>query len=161
MLPNVLPPGGKRHTLSRHPATTDPDFVQIAVERLDGTIAKLVLPAMPLSDSISGHQTWRDLSPLSTIGQDAEDMIHVLADTGLPAYLCYPNRSCSFEYLEDEKILYVHLNQNTTLDCSISKFSKEVEQAFSAYPMEDVVVDIRFNSGGDLTLTSKLAQRHF
>ena len=136
--------------------TADPESVQMTFEKLDGSIAELIVPAMPLSVPISGYRAWRELSPLSTEGQDADDMIHILDYVDLPVYLSHPNKACSLKYFEDTRTLYVHLNQNINLNCNINQFSKEVEQALSMNPIDDVIVDLRFNSGGDLTLTSKL-----
>ena len=134
----------------------NPDSVKVTFEAPDGSTFALTLPTMPMSPPVTGYQLWRELSPLSTVGMDAGDMLHVLGNTDLPAYLSRPNESCSLEYFAEARTLYIQINQNTNLNCDLLQFSKEVEEAFSTNPVDDVIVDLRFNSGGDLTLTSEL-----
>lgn len=136
--------------------TENPDSVDVILEMPDGSTVGLTLQAMPMSPPITGHQQWRELSPLSTESQDSGEMIHILSEVDLPTYLSRPNEAGSMEYFAETKMLYIHINQNTNLNSNLGQLGKDIEQALSENPVEDVIVDLRFNSGGDLTLTSKL-----
>jgi hypothetical protein len=112
-------------------AAENPDMVSILFERPDGTFLTVDLPAMPIGEKIYGYQSWRELSPLSTVSQDAENMVHILDDRALPAYISSPNKSCYYKFYEDKKTLYVQVNQNTNLGLKVSDFTKEIETQFS------------------------------
>ena len=136
----------------------DPDSVPLTFVREDGSVFTLTLPALPLGEKVLGYESWRELSPLSTESQDADDMEHLLNDVALPAYLSSPNVSCSSEYYEDRQILYIQINQNTNLNCKLKDFAKEVEEVFSRQSIESVIVDLRFNTGGNLLLTTDIVK---
>ena len=139
-------------------AVSNPESVPFKIERPDGTIHMIELPALPLGEKFYGYQSWRELSPLSRESQDSGSMEHVLRISTLPPFIAAPNRSCSYQYFPDHETLYVQINQNTNLNSKMSDFAGEIEDLFSTKKIDSVIVDLRFNTGGNLLLTTDLVK---
>jgi hypothetical protein len=139
-------------------AVTDPETVPIVFQQPDGSTTSAEFSPAPMGEQVYGYSSWRELSPLSTESQDTDGMLHILDGVALPPYLSSPNRSCSYEYIAEHQTLYVQVNQNTNLNSKMSDFAKEVEEAFASHTIESVIVDLRFNTGGNLLLTTDLVK---
>jgi hypothetical protein len=74
-----------------------------------------------------------------------------------PPYLTRPDAHFWFEYREAEKLVYLQFNEvyDTELE-TLAAFSKRLEQYINDNDVEKLVVDLRFNTGGDNTLNSSL-----
>ena len=81
-------------------------------------------------------------------------MVHALSDTDLPLYPADPDSSSWHYFIEEGSILYVQVNEHFDRNAKIKATAKEIKQLFADRDVEAVVVDLRFNSGGNLLLTS-------
>jgi len=136
----------------------DPDSVSFTFVKKSGIRETRLLPAMKMGEKVYGYESWRELNPLSTESQDSGQMIHVLKGTNIPDYLASPDQSCYHNFYEDENTLYIQVNQNTNLNNRVSDFSKEIESFFKENNVNSVIVDFRFNTGGNLLLTGDLVK---
>jgi len=115
---------------------------------------------MPLARSDRTVESWWDLSPLreSPHGITA----HVLGEDArrLPPYLRKVNENYAFEYLEDSGVLYLQLNRS-------QPSAQEAPRAFADRLVGEIerrrpraiVLDLRFNTGGDSGVSRELLRR--
>jgi hypothetical protein len=136
----------------------DPDSVTLRLETLDGSVVSRGLDTMPMGEAIWGYESWRELSPLSTESMDATDFEHVLENVSLPYYLSDPNRAAFGRIIAGGSVLYVQINQNTNLNSKMSEVAEQVKELFRSTSIDSVIVDLRFNTGGNLLLTTELVK---
>jgi len=119
------------------------------VLEIAGRTVRTVLAPEPLSRRDVPEESWWFLSPAhpATAGWR-----HVLEGVVLPAVLEGAGRSYRFARAEGE-VAYLQFNraQNDPLGESIAAFSDRVLAELAARPVAKLVVDLRFNTGGDLT----------
>jgi hypothetical protein len=137
---------------------SEPDTVQVTFQRPDGSTGHISLSPEPMGPQVYGYGSWRELSPLSTESQDTTGMVHILDGDTLPPYIATPNQSCSQEYFAEHQTLYVQVSENTNMNSNMSDFAKEVEGMFASHQVDTVIVDLRFNSGGNLLLTTNIVK---
>lgn len=139
--------------------TTDPKGFEIEVEKGDGTRIKQRLDAeAPVAPARS--EAWWNLAPTRT----REDMNWKFAfdteATPLPLYLKDPNRPLWVEYLDAHKILYVQYNSSSEEDgSSVKEQSATLLGALDKHEIQKVIVDLRFNTGGNLMLMRGVFER--
>jgi len=131
----------------------------IQLENSSGTIINEVFSRTEMGEKVYGYESWRELSPLSTINMDSKEMVHLLNHSDIPSYLASPDRSYYLRYDKERQTLYIQLNQNYDINSDIRAFTREVEDSFGQYDVQSVVVDLRFNTGGNLLNTGKLVKR--
>ncbi|UCF96607.1 MAG: hypothetical protein JSV89_15720, partial [Spirochaetaceae bacterium] len=136
----------------------EPDSVALQLETLDGSVVSREFDAMPVGEAIWGYESWRELSPLSAESMDAIDFKHVLENVSLPDYLSDPNRAAFSRIIAGGSVLYVQINKNTNLNSKMSNVAAQVKELFSSAPIDSVIVDLRFNTGGNLLLTTDLVK---
>lgn len=137
----------------------EPDSpISIQIEKPSGTVMIYPIDHGGTGEKVYDYEPWRELSPLSTINMDSKEMIHLLDKSDIPPYLASPDRSYFMEYDEARRILYIQLNQNYDIDSDIKAFTGEVEDSFAIHDVHSVIVDLRFNRGGNLLNTGKLVK---
>ena len=133
---------------------TRADSVEIAIAR-NGVAEKRIVT--PLPGEVFGAD-WTVLPIMPKPAVVADDTWSSLLKAGdqLPLYLRHPGQWFVAEPLENGRGYYVQLKQNTNVgDAMIGDFLLEAFARIRQLTPEYVVVDVRFNSGGDLTTTGK------
>jgi hypothetical protein len=78
----------------------------------------------------------------------------------VPLYLRHPDQNYAFEYLPDSQTLYVQYNRSQDMQGeSVSQFGERVLAALESKPVRTLVVDLRFNTGGNLELGSPVMKK--
>ncbi len=139
-------------------AIKDPGSVVLQLKTLDGSVVSREFDTMPMGEAIWGYDSWRELSPLSTESMDATDFKHVLENVSLPLYLSDPNHAAFSRIIADGSVLYVQINTNTNLNSKMSDVAAQVKELFRSASIDSVIVDLRFNTGGNLLLTTDLVK---
>jgi hypothetical protein len=125
------------------------------------------LEPLSLDRKKSPTEAWHDLSPAWQGNDDSSDGVDWIAafstDRSVPLYLRNPDRHYWFEPLDDGQTLYVHYNRcQDTRAWSFAEFSAEVEALVAAHPIPRLILDLRFNTGGNSGLAhdfmAKLAE---
>jgi hypothetical protein len=119
------------------------------------------LAALPLSSEEASVEAWRDLSPAYT-GPGGPWVTALRGPQArLPAYLRHPGRHYWVERLRGRKALYVQYNRalNMPGGRTLAAFADEVAGEARGGRLDTVVVDLRFNTGGDLTAGRPLMER--
>jgi hypothetical protein len=95
---------------------------------------------------------------LSPQGQ-ASGWRHVLDGVALPTYLTRPEANYWHGYPADD-LLYVQINRvNDQGPAGLSAYLSGMLDAVAKKPVRNAIVDLRFNSGGDYTLTTDFTRR--
>lgn len=126
----------------------------------DGIVAPVELAALPGIREPQNTNFWpaRDLSPVAQAGGTA-GWRHVLDKVALPDYLARPDSNYWHAYPE-AGLLYVQINRvrdQTPIDL-VQYLSDMLDEA-AEKPIRNAVVDLRFNSGGNYTLSADFARR--
>ena len=122
-----------------------------------GTGARTVsIPALPLAKSAKPIESWWDLAPHYAGASD--DWKQLLSGTAaLPLYLRHPDTNYWFDDHAPDRLFYVQYNRAADApDETLAAFSARAAKALSAARPRAVVVDLRFNTGGNGTITPKL-----
>lgn len=78
------------------------------------------------------------------------DWIDATGSAQRPLYLKHPDDIYWFEYLKDQKLLYVQQNEvGNKPDEPVAAFYKRVMDFAAANPVEKIVIDLRNNGGGN------------
>lgn len=115
-----------------------------------------VLKPLPLVKRSRAVEAWWDLSPRFP-GADS-GWVQVLAGkpAKLPLYLTNP-KNYWYEYLPASGVLYFQYNRSQNLpDETVAKFGEGLLAALERHKPRAFVLDVRFNTGGNLTLSEAL-----
>lgn len=120
-------------------------------ELLDGLGIIDQTQALTLVVEIDGKERTVEIKPAFTVN----DLIHPPADwadaaKNTPLYMKHPGDLYWFEYLKDQKIVYVQ--QNAVMnkpDETVAQFYGRVMDFVAANPVEKLVIDVRLNDGGN------------
>jgi len=99
-------------------------------------------------------ESWQDLSPLAaTASGHWPTALPARADR-LPLYLRHPERAYWFTLLQESGLLYLQFNRSESdaAGQSFASFGDSLIAFGRRTPVRGVVVDLRFNSGGDLVV---------
>lgn len=120
--------------------------------------ARAAVRPLPLSRSERTVEAWWDLSPLR--GNPHGASAHVLSPERLPLYLRKPSANYWFEHLADSNILYFQYNRSQPSDEESPKaFGERLLAQVEQRRPRAVVVDMRFNTGGDLGVARDMLRR--
>jgi hypothetical protein len=125
---------------------------------VDGA-SKVALKPLPLVKRSSAIEAWWDLSPRFS-GADS-GWVQVLAPKAdkLPLYLTN-QKNYWFEYLPSSGTLYFQYNRSQSMPGeSVAKFGERLLEALGQHRPRAFVLDVRFNTGGNLTLSADLMKR--
>jgi hypothetical protein len=133
------------------------DSVTLGVSRCGGRSRVAVHP-LPLARRERSTEAWWDLSPRHP-GVDST-WVQALAGTELPLYLRNPTRNYWFEYLPESGVLYFQYNRSQDApDENTARFGERLLAAIAEKRPRAFVMDVRFNTGGNLTLASALMEK--
>ncbi len=133
--------------------------VEIGVSGCRGAGRRTIRP-MPLARSDRTVESWWDLSPRreSPHGITA----HVLGEDkrGLPLYLRNPTANYVFEYLPRSGVLYFQFNRSDNArDENLAAFGKRLLSEIETRRPRALVLDVRFNTGGNSSLSQEVFQQ--
>jgi hypothetical protein len=99
-------------------------------------------------------ELWQELSPLVTTGRPAWHAALAADFASLPLYLRHPERPYWYEYFPESGLLYLQYNRSTNAGSGpgFREFGDSLVAFARRHAIGDVVVDLRLNSGGDLTV---------
>jgi hypothetical protein len=105
------------------------------------------LKPLALKRSTTPVESWWDLAP------DAPPTLQAgkgITFAVMPIYLRHPERPYWFEFLPDVGALYFQYNRAASDDQHpLANFEKELIKAMADHPRAALIVDLRFNTGGD------------
>ena len=125
-----------------------------------GRRGQRVLEPLPLRHSNDPAEAWWDLTPTHP-GVQGPWLSALPADPArLPLYLRDPRRPYWMEYLPAQRVLYIQHNRAVaTQGEGMDAFTARVLAALAAQPVGKVVVDERFNTGGNLQVARPFIER--
>ena len=122
----------------------------------DGRTRNVKLPPLPLAKSSTPVEAWWDIAPTHTSG-DSKVSFSALPAERSPRYLRKTNENYWFEYVPEDAVLYFQYNRAESVASKpMDTFVKELTEAVTTKPLKAFVVDLRFNSGGDLNVATPL-----
>jgi len=105
----------------------------------------------------NGRELILDLAPLSF--DDPIDWIDASAGVKQPLYLQHLEDNYWHQYLEDSQTLFVQYNRvQDTPGESIAEFFARISQRMPELPIKSIVLDVRFNSGGNNYLNAPVVE---
>ena len=112
------------------------------------------LEPLPLRKTDQPTESWWDLCP--TRPRDDGPWLSALSlgAAHLPLYLQNTERQYWSRYLQNERLFYVQFNRsgNAPTGESLSEFGKRTLTELQSAAVNKIVVDVRFNTGGDLSI---------
>ena len=126
-----------------------------------GQIRKRQLEPLPLQLSNQPTESWWDLCPTRP-RDDASWLSALSVNTDrLPLYLQNTERQYWSQYLPVERLFYVQFNRsgNAPSGDSLADFGKHALAEIQSVAVNGIVVDVRFNTGGDLTIGRPFIER--
>ncbi|HET7234113.1 MAG TPA: hypothetical protein VFJ16_29135 [Longimicrobium sp.] len=123
----------------------------------DGRRGERALEPLPLRRSDQPTEAWWDLSPLHP-GVQGPWASALPADTAaLPLYLRDPLHPYWMRYLAGERTLYIQHNRAVQMESEpMAAFTERVLSTLQSHPVRKIVVDERFNTGGNLEIAQPL-----
>lgn len=125
-----------------------------------GAGPRVVVKPLPLARRDRAVEAWWDLSPLHP-GIDSA-WVQVLSPSRgpLPLYLRNPTSNYWFEYLPDSGVLFFQYNRSQDAPGeSTAQFGERLLAALDGHRPRAFVLDVRFNTGGNLTLAADLMKK--
>lgn len=126
----------------------------------DGRRGERALEPLPLRISRDPTEAWWDLSPLHP-GVQGPWASALPADTArLPLYLRDPLHAYWFRYLPGERTLYIQHNRAGQMEGeTMAAFTERVLADLQSRPVRKIVVDERFDTGGNLQIARPFMER--
>lgn len=132
--------------------TADQVRYQFSGCKASGTAA---IAPLPLAKSAKPLESWWDLAPQYAGAPD--DWKQQLAGSAPPLYLSHPDKNYWFDDQSSDGALFIQYNRAADApDEKLSAFASRVEAAIAAKRPRVIVVDVRFNTGGNGSITPKL-----
>ena len=125
-----------------------------------GRTVERALEPLPLRRSTDPTEAWWDLGPTHPGVQGP--WVSALADSArLPLYLKHLASTYWAEYLPAQRLLYVQINRagNAPRGETLGAFGERVLRRLATDSVAKVVVDLRFNTGGNLQVGTPLMRR--
>ena len=134
-----------------------PDSVTLGLSRC-GAARRVAVRPLPLVRRERPTEAWWDLSPRHP-GIDST-WVQSLAGAELPLYLRHPTRNYWCEYRTERGVLDFQYNRSQDApDETTARFGERRLAAIAANRPRAFVMDVRFNTGGNLTLASALMKK--
>lgn len=133
----------------------DPEQVSLKL-KCDSESRSVRLEPLPLRRSTSPVEAWWDLAPDSR-AENASFMPALRSDV-TPPYLRNTRKNYWFEYLPAKRALYVHYNRSHQAPDGVTmkEFTEGVLRELEQRRPAALIFDLRFNTGGDLTVGTPL-----
>jgi hypothetical protein len=151
---------------------TSPDvLIGLGLTPSDGTVeiellrhgrrGKRLLKPLPLRRSQQSTESWWDLTPTRPRDDGLWVSALSLSPARLPLYLRDTERQYWSQYLANERLYYVQFNRsgNAPRGEPLEEFGKRVLAEIEAAIVNRIVVDLRFNTGGDLSIGRSFIER--
>jgi len=107
--------------------------------------------------TVNGRELTSDLSPIRA--EDSADWIGASTGTTQPLYLQRPEENYWYQHLEDSQILFVQFNRvQNAPDESVAEFFARVSRIMPEQSIKSIVLDVRFNSGGNNLLNEPVIE---
>jgi hypothetical protein len=121
-------------------------------EEANGSRFTLTVRARPLDKSAVPSESWQDLSPLLATGSPTWRSALPADAKRVPRYLRNLERAYWFDFVPESGLLYFQFNRSDddAVGASFQEFGDSLLAYARQHPVRDVVVDLRFNSGGNL-----------
>lgn len=129
------------------------EVAEFTVQR-EGAARSVRLSAEPLDPRTGPEESWWFLSPQHPV---ASGWTHVLASRSLPPAL--RSSEVNYSYVRCERdVLYVRYNRSADLPGheTVREFGENLLAQIASRPPRKLVVDLRFNTGGNLELAQPL-----
>ena len=134
---------------------SDSNFLKLTL-LLDIDTVTTQLDISKATDKKYEYNAWENLYQLNS----DNGWLHVLdSANNLPLYLQHSDKGAFYEFLDSKKIAYFNLN--TTWDRGV-KLTDLINEFLDSLKMKSdysVIMDLRFNTGGNFILTLKLAKK--
>ncbi|HSQ24089.1 MAG TPA: hypothetical protein VLN44_06760 [Pyrinomonadaceae bacterium] len=134
--------------------TPESGRTQIVFIDRQGHKARRALEPLPLRRSDQPTESWWDLCP--TRPRDDGEWVSALElpFERLPLYVQNTERSYWSRYLPADRILYLQFNRsgNAASGESLAEFGRRTVAEIQTMAVNKIVVDVRFNTGGDLSI---------
>lgn len=135
----------------------DPEHLRLELACPDDARREHALEPLPLVRRSGPTENWRSLSPVykgeSELLPAGERWVHALTEgrVDVPLYLRNPNSHYWFDYLADRRILFFQYNRSLDMPEgeSFAAFSERLAAALDSLDVAALVVDLRFNTGGN------------
>ena len=115
----------------------------------EGKERRVDLNPTPLHKSTAPVEAWWDLAP--SYQDPSIDFKSALTLDKAPLYLRHPDLNYWVEYLSDKAIVYIQYNRSQEMPAeSMPDFIHRVSALFDENQIKGLIVDVRFNTGGDL-----------
>lgn len=138
--------------------TPAPDRVEFGFADCKASTAARSVEPLPLARSVKAVEAWWDLSPKREPA--AGGWAHVLAGKKLPLYLTNPNDHYWSEFVPAKGLLYVQYNRSAEMEGKpIAAFADNLAARFERGEVRALIVDLRFNTGGNLNLATAMMKR--
>jgi hypothetical protein len=133
---------------------TDAHGVALTVACGRGT-RQVTVPALPVNRSATPVEAWWDLAPTYA---DSDATLSLFALGGsVPRYLRRARENYWFEYIPEDAVLYFQYNRaEPMVSKSMTTFITELTEEVQLRRPKAFVVDLRFNTGGDLNIATPL-----
>jgi hypothetical protein len=126
-----------------------------------GKKGKSQLEPLPLRRSDQPTESWWDLCP--TRPRDDGSWVSALSNdpARLPLYLQNTERQYWSQYLPNGRLFYIQFNRATNAPTgeSLAEFGKRALGELQSAAVDKIVVDLRFNTGGDLSIGRPFIER--
>jgi hypothetical protein len=120
---------------------------------------RVVLKPMPLVRRLDTVEAWWDLSPQHPGADSGWTQALAGDEVELPLYLRQPTRNYWFEYDPRSRILYFQYNRSQNVGGeTVAQFGERLLAALQEHRPRAFVMDVRFNTGGNLTLSDALLE---
>jgi hypothetical protein len=116
------------------------------------------LTPLPLARKEQPTEAWWDLTP--EWEADRDSWVHSLDSSETPLFLRRPAQHYWFEEIPAKQALYFQYNraQNKPDAETLKAFGERLVRAFSDPGVQNLIVDLRFNTGGDLGVARELME---
>lgn len=113
-----------------------------------------------IDPSARPDESWQELSPLTAMGKPPWSHALAVGADRLPLYLRHPDKPYWFEFRPESGRLYFQFNRSDNADegQTFQAFGDSLLAFVALHAVRDVVVDLRFNSGGNLEVARRFMQ---
>jgi len=126
----------------------------IEFEMPNGRKGERVLQPLPLRRTDQPTESWWDLCPTRPRDDGEWRSALTLPESRLPLYLQHTERQYWSEFVPKDRLYYIQFDRagNAPQGESLNDFGKRVLAELSSIAAGKIVVDVRFNTGGDLSI---------
>lgn len=134
---------------------------EIQLKNRVGKIKNRRLEPLPLRRSNEATESWWDLSPTRPRNDGTWVSALTLDASRLPLYLRNTERQYWSQYLPNERLFYMQLNRSGDAPGGepFAQFGERTLGELQSAAVNKIVVDVRFNTGGNLDIAKPFMER--